>query len=284
MAQPWSRAGSALTAGSESKVKESQDVLAAAARPASMLRSGTATPTGEAVIAAGGRPASLTRGTAAALAAAAAVPPPAPPAALVPREQSYIPLALARRTIEAMERDMVAMKERHMAALDGVTAYYSRTEEETKRIVLSFLEQLKAKAREEIAGHRRVAAAAESELRELRDSSSQRISSLEARVASLEAELSTTLSKIATDSVSAEQQQEEVRAGSRGGGGGVDGFRVHAAAPLPLHRCAAGQRAEGGPRGAGGGAGNACSRQEGASPRKGGGDAGQVRRAGVRTR
>ena len=67
--------------------------------------------------------------------------------AITIKEIPYIPLTLARQTIENIQKDMIMQRERHSKALQDVSRKYSVVEEETKRQFNAFA----IKVRQEVA-------------------------------------------------------------------------------------------------------------------------------------
>ena len=103
----------------------------------------------------------------------------APMATFNVREQSYIPTALARKTIDSMHSDMIAMRKRHVEKLTEVAQFFQSVEDTTKRNVLSFLEVFRATAHNELASHKRALQQANLQLREQHEQSAERIAALE---------------------------------------------------------------------------------------------------------
>jgi hypothetical protein len=95
------------------------------------------------------------------------------------REQSYIPTALAKKTVDAMHADMVALRQRHVAKLTEITAYFQSVEEDTKHKFLSFLELFRTSAHNELAAHKKALQQANQQLRELQEENALRVAGLE---------------------------------------------------------------------------------------------------------
>lgn len=60
-------------------------------------------------------------------------------------EQKYIPLSLARTTIENMTGDMENMKKKHQELIYRIDSQYKKIEEDTQSHYLKFISELKVK-------------------------------------------------------------------------------------------------------------------------------------------
>ncbi|RYY38703.1 hypothetical protein EON62_00265, partial [archaeon] len=109
--------------------------------------------------------------------------------ALSMREQSYIPYARAREMVEKMENAMRAMKQKHLLVMDDMSGMYRQMESDSRAQFLQFINTMREKAREQLHAYKAAQRRAEAELRQVRDTSSQHIASLEAKVAQLEADV-----------------------------------------------------------------------------------------------
>jgi hypothetical protein len=102
-----------------------------------------------------------------------------PISSLALREQSYIPTALARKTVDAMHADMASLRQRHVAKLTEISAYFQNVEDDTKHKFLSFLELFRTSAHNELAAHKKALQQANIQLKEQQEQSLQRIAGLE---------------------------------------------------------------------------------------------------------
>jgi hypothetical protein len=130
---------------------------------------------------------------------------------LAVREKSYIPLHLAKKTIETMQADMQIMKDRHVSAIQQISQYYERIEEETRQNFVSVVGKIKTTSHSELDAYRKTLKTTEAELRILRESSNGRIKDLEDRLFKLEKEHASTLAMYRDSSESTGRQHNEVR-------------------------------------------------------------------------
>lgn len=137
-----------------------------------------------------------------------------PMATLSVREQSYIPTALARKTIDAMHADMTALRKRHVEKLTEVAEYFQTVEDATKRKFVTFVEAFRATAQNEITAHKLSLQQASTQLREQHEQleqSTQRIAALEELMRAHERSASDASELAQANMASAESRHSEVR-------------------------------------------------------------------------
>jgi hypothetical protein len=122
-----------------------------------------------------------------------------PPSAIVVKEQSYVPLAFAKRKIEAIELDMRAMRDKHSHVLEALSRHYEGVEEQSRQQFVAFVRRLRADARAEHRVTQAALSSTERQLVDLRASSAAQVQGLEARLVAVEQELAAALAAHAAE-------------------------------------------------------------------------------------
>ena len=124
--------------------------------------------------------------------------------AIPTKEEAYIPVSFARSTIEGIQQDMYAMKQRHVESIRSVDVSYQEIQSENRDFYMQFISGLKNKAQSRIAFHKDTLRRAQAEAAEVQRMLEESLRSTQLRNTTLIAEKRELL-----ESMQAERQQLE---------------------------------------------------------------------------
>ena len=132
-----------------------------------------------------------------------------PAAAPTVERQAYIPVALARDRLQRAEADVRAMHARHVEIVAQLEAAHRVIEEETRQHYVSFVDELKRKARARMLEQRSALAAARRETIEERQKGDTAVASLQASVSELQMDKARLLDQLSKVRDSADRERDE---------------------------------------------------------------------------